>query len=295
MVSVSFLILFLYSSLLLCNFFSIKPLLIDLIMKQTLLYLTSPASSQHTNIVLAITSDVRNIAVLEWLFILAFSIASLFASATTILASAATYAQLNSQLSFKHLLLRVLKSWKSPTITWFYIAIFRIGYIILAVLSIIPLAMFFTTPSGREIFVYTILIPVSVFYVYLQVAWNLCIVISVVEEKSGLEAFGKASLLLKGVRMQGFVLDLVFEVISLIVYILWEKGIKKTHYNPYWMMLMGLLLVNIILVIRLSAWMAFTVFYNRCKQSHGEEIELLKASLEYTKLSIQPVHGADIP
>ncbi|KAF7839294.1 hypothetical protein G2W53_007776 [Senna tora] len=37
----------------------------------------------------------------------------------------------------------------------------------------------------------------------LAVVWNLSIVVSILEAKSGVEAFGKASQLLKGMKMQG--------------------------------------------------------------------------------------------
>lgn len=290
MASVSLLIIFLHSFLLLCNYFSIKPFLKDFVMEQTLLFLTSPGSSQHTNIVTAMTADLRIVLGLQWFFFLALSIAFLLSSATTILATAVTYGELD--LSFKSLLLRVLKLWKRPIITWFYICIFYIGYVVFASFSVVPFTFQFGTPSHPTTFVYAIWIPAAVFYMYLAVDLNLSIVISVLEEKSGFEAFGKASQLSKGMKVQGFLLNLVFEVLVLIVYKCWDMMKEKSGINYF--LLMSLLSLNIGWLIKMASSMAFAVFYHVCKQALGEEIELQR-NFEYTKVSNQPLIGAELP
>ncbi|XP_028782702.1 uncharacterized protein LOC114738809 [Neltuma alba] len=190
MVSIALLILLLQSFLVLCNFFSIMPLTQDFLMKQTELLFASPGSSQYTDIVASMTSYFRKFAGLEWFFILALFMASVFSSAITILASAVTYAEAN--LSFRDLLSRVFKSCKRPITTWFYISLFNLGYIFLELSFILPFSVNFSSPLFRPTtFAYVLLIPVSAFQMYLSVFWKMSLVISVLEEKVVLKHLGR--------------------------------------------------------------------------------------------------------
>ncbi|KAI4335472.1 hypothetical protein L6164_014116 [Bauhinia variegata] len=286
MASISLFILLLHSSLLLCNFFSFKPLFKDFITQESLyLQLTSPGSPEYTTILLAMAKDVRLFMGLAWFFILAFSIVSLFSSTATILASAIIYGE--RSLCFKDLLLTGLKSWKRTLTTWFYIALFDIGFIFFAFFSFLPLVV----PIKMTISNYLILIIVLSFYAYLGVYWNLSIVIAVLEEKCGLEAIGKATQLAMGMKLQGFLLNVLFGILGFLLYYSWSLVSVKSE---AFILLMALLISNIGCLIKMQAWMAFTVFYHLCKQSHGEEIEL-QGALEYTKAPTQPLITAEIP
>ncbi|XP_054804552.1 uncharacterized protein LOC129307712 [Prosopis cineraria] len=290
MTSIAMLILLLHSFLFSCNYFSIEPFTKDFVKKRVQLFFARPGTSKYTNIVTSMTSDFRMLAGLEWFFILALSMASLFSSATTVLASAVTYAEGN--LSFLYLLSRVFKSCKRLIITWFYVSLFNLGYLLLAFSLIFPFTVNFAFPLFRPTtFVYVMLIPVSAFHTYLAVVWKMSVVISVLEEKRGLEAFGKAWQILKGLKTQGFLLNLVYDVLALIGYIWWymESPKKGTYYS----LVMGLMLLNVGCLIKMLVDMAFTVLYHMCKLSHGEEIEFERIS-KYIKVSNEPTIGADV-
>ena len=49
-----------------------------------------------------------------------------------------------------------------------------------------------------------------IFYLHLSVVWTLAIVVSVIEEKSGIQALGRAARLVKGMKLKGFLLKLLF-------------------------------------------------------------------------------------
>ncbi|KAI9125502.1 hypothetical protein K1719_002920 [Acacia pycnantha] len=295
MPSIALLILLLRSFLLLCNYFSVEPLTQDFIMKQTQLLLAGPGSPRATDTAAAMTSYFREFVGLEWFFILALSMASLFSSAITILASAVTYAGAN--LSYRDLLSRVFKSCKRPIITWFYISLFDFGYVFLVCSLIFPFSLKFSPfPIFHPTtFVYVLLIPVSAFQMYLSVFWKMSLVISVLEEKSGLEAFGKAWQILEGFKLQGFLLNLLYGAPVLILNILWFMKISAnlgTYNNP---LLMGLILLTVGCVSKMLVDMWFTVLYHKCKLRHEGEVEL-HGSLEYTKVvSNETMIGADIP
>ncbi|XP_054807867.1 uncharacterized protein LOC129310058 [Prosopis cineraria] len=291
MASIAILMLVLHSFLVSCKFFFLRLLLKDFAMKETRLFFTSPDSSQYTNLVTAVTADVRLLAALGWFFVLALSMASLFQAATAVLATAIAHGKGN--LSFRDLLSRVFKPCKRLIITWFYVSVFDLGYLVLVSMSIFTFTVNFASPYRPTTFVYVILIPVLAFLIFLAVVWSMSVVISVLEEKSGLESIGKASQILKGLKGQGFLLNLVYGAIALMVHIWWYLVTKKK--GTYDSLFLALILVNVTCLIKMSHMMAFTVFYHICMFNHGEEVEL-QGSLEYTKLPNEPMLiGAGAP
>ncbi|KAI9125546.1 hypothetical protein K1719_002964 [Acacia pycnantha] len=227
----------LHSLLFSCNYFSIEPLTKDFVMKRSNLFFAHPGSSQYTNIVTATTSDFHKLLGLEWFFILAISMASLSPSTIAIWASSVIHAVVS--LSVRDLLARVFKICKRAIITCFYISLFEFGYVFLVLSLIFPFTLNFSVPLFRPTtFVYVLLIPVSAFHMFLEVFWHMSLVISVLEEKSGLEAFGKASQVLKGFKSHGFLLNIAYGVPVLILSIRWYVEIvQKGTYKP----LMGLM------------------------------------------------------
>lgn len=259
-----------------------KFLLKDLAMDKTRLYMTRPDSSQHTNMAAAITEDLHLIVGFEWFFFLALSMASLFSSAITVSASAVTYAEAN--LSFSGLVSTSVKSYPRLLITWFYVSLFDLGYLFLAFLSIFP----FASPFRPTTFLHrVILCLVIAFHMHLAVVWIMSTVISVLEEKkSGLEAIGKASQILKGFKSQGFLLNLMHGVPNWIVFIFWFMEIKRK--GAYTSLFWDLIFLNVTCMIKMSLMVVYTVFYHYCKQSHGEDVEL-QGSFEYIKVSSEPM------
>lgn len=135
-----------------------------------------------------------------------------------------------------------------------------------------------------------ILIPAVVFLSYLAVVWNLAFVVSVLEEKCGIDALGRAAVLVKGFKLSGFFLNIVFGIPSLVLI----PGFRLANSEKSTTIRVSVVLVmlNCLWLIKMFAFMAFTVFYYECKNNLGEkEIE----SLEYTKLSSAEQISADIP
>lgn len=286
MASTALLILLLHSFLISCKFYFLRLLMKDFAMKETRLFFTSPHTSQYTNLVAAMTEDIRLLCAVGWFFVLLFSAASLFSSSIVVLASAITYGKGNLLLTFRDLLSRVFTPCKRLVVTWFYVSVFDLGYLVLSFITIFAFIINFTSPYRPTTFVYVVLVPVLAFLIYFGVVWNMSIVISVLEEKSGLEAIGKASQILKGFKGQGFVLNIVYAFFALIVHIWWYLETKKK--GSYDSLFLALVLVNVTCLARMSLMMAFTVFYHMCKFNHGEEVEL-QGSFEYTKLPIEPM------
>lgn len=286
MASITLLILSLRSLLFLANTFSIKPLLKDLITNATFLQLTTPGTSEFAKLVTAVLQDLQVFAGLEWIFIVTIYVTSLFCAATTVLASGVTHRGID--ISIKELLLRVVKSWKRPFITWFYIALFELGYGFLTWATLIPLVLIF--PDHVTFSAIIIFILAAVFLSYLAVVWNLAFVVSVLEEKCGIDALGRAAELVKGLKLCGFFLNIVFGILSLVLI----PGFRLVNSKQLTTIRLSIVLlsVNCSWLIRMFALMAFTVFYYECKNNQGEK-EI--GSLEYTKLSTAAQVSTDIP
>ncbi|KAM1172621.1 hypothetical protein TB1_022171 [Malus domestica] len=284
-----FLIISLSSILLVSNMYSIKPSLIDFTLNAALLSSTVAGTPDFNHLMVTLKEDLRLFAGLEWLFISASCFASLFFTTASILASAVTYR--GQDLSVKELLSRAVKSLKRPFVTWFYITLLDLGFYLFIIVFLLPLLLIYATPAFSK----TIFLLALVFQAYLAVVWNLALVVSVLEEKSGIEALGKAGQLIKGSTLRGFFLNLLSGAFSLLVLYGWHKtGTTVKSLNAA---TITLLLMNLIsCFIRMSMLMIYTVLYHKCKETHGEELEM-QGSTEYTKLATSasaPFISADV-
>ncbi|KAE8056801.1 hypothetical protein FH972_013540 [Carpinus fangiana] len=290
MASITMLILLLNSFLLISNIFSIKEVVVDFATKAMFLQITTPGTSEFYKLITALKEDVRLFAGVEWIFILAIYVTSLFSAATTISASAATYR--GKDMSIKDLLLGVVKSWKRPSITWFYITLLQSGYLFLTLATLFLFMLMFVGEVFLPAISWIIIIPATVFLSYLAIVWTLAFVVSVMEERCGIDALGKAGELVKGLEMSGFFLNLVFGVLSYVVY----QGFRLININQSAVvrLLIVLLVSNSLCLLKVFELMAFTVFYHECKKNKGEETEI-HGSLEYTKIPATPPISADMP
>ncbi|KAM7508391.1 hypothetical protein LguiA_018844 [Lonicera macranthoides] len=133
------------------------------------------------------------------------------------------------------------------------------GYIFLFILVILVPKLLF---SNHPLISKSILIFLStlalILCLHFAVVWILGIVVSVMEEDCfGFEALGKAGRIVKGKRFDGFVLNLWWNLIMLILY---EVGLKL----------------------------------NKCKKNHGEEIGV-RGNIEYSEIPTTPLVHEDIP
>ncbi|KAF5178990.1 hypothetical protein FRX31_031418 [Thalictrum thalictroides] len=122
----------------------------------------------------------------------------------------------------------------------------------------------------------TVLILLAIcLYMYLALVWMLSIVISVLEDCYGLQAFGKGAQLLKGRKVVGFGLTFVLMILI---------GVNVLVSN----IMISTIAMAFAVLLKMFSMMVYTVFYFDCKQSHGEEIEL-EENIEYAQVSTLPV------
>jgi hypothetical protein len=283
MAFITLIILSLHSLLFLSYTFSIKPLINDFIINATFLQITTPGTSEFAKLLIAVKKDVKLFVGLEWIFILATSITSLFSASITILAAGVTH--IGEDISIKDLLLRIVKSWKRPFVTWFYITLLDLGFGFLTWATLSSFMLFFEGPfTSLPPYFWVILSLAMVFKSYLAVVWNLALVVSVLEERRGIDALGRAGKLVKGLKLRGFFLNILFALLSLLVAV---PGFMLTNGKQSTALRVAIVLLFfncLLVVITMFAMMAFTVFYYECKKNQGDEIES-KESFEYTKIA----------
>lgn len=256
--------------------FELKSLLHDIILKASIL-----STSIDTFKIMKFFADIKKdfriiliiyVAILVVLFLLSF----LYTIATIILSN-------NLNISLKEFVLKISKAFKYAIITILYINMLSIGYFFIVLVLLSPILISFS-----NIFVFSIGIFVGVisflFFLYLSVVWILALVISVIEEDCyGINAISKSGRFIKGNRLNGFMINILFSTISSLLYLSYLK------YNKPNKRLINQTLDSIFLVIISSFFsllllVAYTVLYSYCKKNHGEEEVELDGNFEYSKV-----------
>ncbi|PIN18217.1 hypothetical protein CDL12_09112 [Handroanthus impetiginosus] len=254
--------------------------------------LTLETSLNPAQIASHLRQDSALLISLEISFCISFATIFFFSAISTIILSSVSYSGKN--LSLKELLLKIRTTWVRSLITTFYASgTLTIGYFVFVITMLTPLLP--TYPKPAILFIMAILLAIIalIFYLYLFVAWGLAIVVSVVEETCyGIKALRKATLLVEGKRLHGFLLIIcsnfvVFIILQGYKMLLGNKGFMNPKINLLFSVSVSIL-VEIFLVV------AYTVLYFECKKHHGEEIEL-HGSLEYTKVPSHDKLANDMP
>ncbi|KAJ8634692.1 hypothetical protein MRB53_008959 [Persea americana] len=261
-------LLILSSLILLANHFYLVPVIKDLVMNEYLLLGNDPRSSEYTKLLAGVLQDIQIVV-------------------------AASYS--SKQLNLKELILTIARTWKRPLVTSLYIALLGIGYAMLLMPLIVLLV---GTAKGSVIFiVFGVLIALLLLClsIYLGAIWNLGLVISVVEERfSGMKALGRAEELIKGRKLQGFVLSLL---LALIYWVFTGLSVFKAvdiNLAKATRLVIELVFMNVICLWQLFLCMVFTVFYFQCKKSHGGEVET-RVEIGYHLVSTNPQVDASVP
>ncbi|XP_077237081.1 uncharacterized protein LOC143878719 [Tasmannia lanceolata] len=291
--SLALLLLIPSSLLFLANDFALRPLSLDLFEKAYLLKKTDPKSHEYSELLSGIVEDIRIMAGKELIFIIVSCIISLFSYMAAVYASAVTYA--DKYLTLNELLYRIGKTWKRPVITWLYMLLLSLGYLLLIVVLILFLHVI---GSGSSFVLGALSVILALFAIlscfYLVVVWTLGLVISIIEEGCyGIEALSKAHELIKGRRVQGVVLFLISTIIPMAISQI--LAIKMTDINntESTQIIKGLVLINISGFASLYTHVVSTVFYYECKKSHGEEVEV-QGMMGYSKVPPAQLN-ADLP
>ncbi|KAL5548949.1 hypothetical protein UlMin_004180 [Ulmus minor] len=285
--------LILSSTLFLSNLILIQPLVSDFSIQLNTLITTSPipGSPDFPNLIISMIDDLRIFAGEEWIFLVSFSFTSIVFEIATILSSTAEHCE--KQFGIEDLQVRIIKTWKRTFVTLFYTTLLDLGYAFFVLAFFLPLVMISNSKITITCFSILIFILAVLFRLYLATVWTLALVVSILEEKGGIEALGKAGQLVKGLELKGFFLKLMFETIYYVMLMLFMWISNKQSF--FFTVLLSLVFLKFFCLVKMFSFVVFTVFYFESKKTHGEEVELQGTDLEYTNIPTKPLVDAEIP
>ncbi|XP_073106993.1 uncharacterized protein [Elaeis guineensis] len=258
------LVAFLPSSLLsIGNYISIYPLLLNFIINLYLLSSKEPSTPQFYNLLLQIKEDAEVFVHVDIIF------------------GAASY--------------MIKGTWKRPFVTRIYFTLLFVGY---TVTSVCLIAILMLNAHGSMVLIVLgalLALLARLLYVYLGMVWMMGLVISVLEDDCyGMEALEKAGHLVKGRRAQGFLIAVVFLMIDGVLTGGYGFGITRFQSDLVTHQATGLVVLNILLLLKMFSQMVYTVFYYECNKSHGREIQV-SGDFTYTRVSVTSSDGEVLP
>ncbi|XP_024965698.1 uncharacterized protein LOC112505889 [Cynara cardunculus var. scolymus] len=265
------------------NISTIKPIISDFVTKATELPYLDPQGPFYYQVLDTIQKDVKTLLRVELAFILAFFITSMFVQVAIILLTGISYK--DEKIFPKDLITRVLQALTRLFITCFHITLMKVGFLIFGFMALIFLTVMI--PMHKIVLAVTIwvlVILVSILFLYFSIVWVLSLVVSVLEECSGLEALGKAERLVKGKKLEGFLVFLLPTLLSFVFFQLSTK-MNVVEQSELTRAILEFFLTSCMCLLGIFVFQAYTVLYFECKRNHGEEIEL-QGSVEYGRISL---------
>lgn len=261
---------------------SIAPLLSKLNEFAKLLPTIDPSSPEFTELLDNIKAVTKQLLIVEIVYYVFVFVTTCFLSIITYYANSATY--LGEVLTLKELLNKVKSIIKGPVITKLFIALFSLIYLIIFCGIVAAISWYVTTTYkiNSRFWLIPLVLVASLLLVYLVIIWSMGVAVSVIEPKFyGLGAISHATKLLKGKKMQVFLLFFALTVTSGIVYACNVIISKFASGSKAGILVLGFVYQLLNQVVNLFYTMAITVLYYECNQINGG----MGTDVEYTKLA----------
>ncbi|KAJ4953188.1 hypothetical protein NE237_030020 [Protea cynaroides] len=260
------------SLLFLSNIFAIKLLVFDLFSKSLLLRTTDPFAMDFFQLFLCIKEDIQVLSWVKLIFFLSYSLVTLFSLLALLFSSMAYHYGKNFEL--KKFLLRIGSTWPMPLTTWVYITLMGVCYTLLLA-GLIGLLMVISDGLAASVFACTVLAILSIsLFLHSAVVWMSGLVISVAEESCyGIETLERAEELMEGgTALHGLALNLMSMVTAVVILIACQ--LITFNQTLVTLFIIGLVIINMVCLMKIFSFMAHMVFYYQCKKIHEDELEL---------------------
>ncbi|XP_055824471.1 uncharacterized protein LOC129893002 [Solanum dulcamara] len=227
----------------------------DMFIKESFIPISSINGSSLSNLLFSIKQDFKLVLAIDLSFFFSYLFISIFSTNTIILISSISY--YNKTLNVKDLAIKIFRSCKRLIFTMFYTRIIVIGYFFFCFSMATPFLATSHLYDFSTIIIFAIF--AYIFYLYLSVVWVMALVVSIVEEGNyGVKALGKAGKIIKGNEMKGFILNIVFNLLALIIFLVTQIIIKKWSVNKKNSML---ILVNGSCLLKVFELVNYIVLY----------------------------------
>ncbi|KAJ0984972.1 hypothetical protein J5N97_003328 [Dioscorea zingiberensis] len=275
------------SFLLMGNYVSIIPLLLNFIIKLYLLSSNHASNPEFYDILVGLKKDAEALLHVDMVFTISLYIISVFSMILIIHATSMVHS--GKQLTIRDLLSMIKRRWKGPLVTRVYFTILYIGYTVLSVSFISILMLNATGSIGMYVFGGFIALVARLLYAYLAMVWTMGLVISVLDDSCcGLEAMGRAGELIRGKRLQGFFIAFILLCVDTVLIGGYSLIVSKIHPQLEVQKASAMLMLNVSVLLKIFSQMVYTVFYHDCKRSQGKLDEELR-SMIYTRVPSSPI------
>ncbi|KAJ9550941.1 hypothetical protein OSB04_014986 [Centaurea solstitialis] len=263
--------------------YSSTPFITDSTMKLFRLISSQPGTPEYYKLLADIREDIGIFFGIEFVYVVLLLIIIVTAQ-TTIVTIASSYYS-GDNLSLKELLMKVSRTWTRPFVTSFYVQLLALGYMSLFFWPLfVPTLVLYDHPLVLTILLVFLGILIITFYFYLAVVWALAVVVSVAEDSYGISALGRARELVKGNRVNGFLLNL-FVVLVCLIFVPFQM--KFFASMPTVVAVSQYVFTCIVTIYQC---MAYSVLYFQCKN------DLKKSEgFEYNQIPTEAVVDEDIP
>ncbi|KAJ4754976.1 transmembrane protein [Rhynchospora pubera] len=239
-----------------------------------------PSSPEFTELINTIKAVTKEFLIFEIIYYVFLFVISCFLSIITYYANSATY--LGEMLTLKDVLKKVKSIIKGPLITHLFASLFTLVYFISLAVIIFAVSSYFKAYNSN-ISSWFWQIPLILFgsllLVYLSIIWSMGVAISVIKPNLyGIGAISHATKLLKGKKMQVFLLIFALIITSGILHVGNFIIMKFAPGSKAGSWVLGFVYQLLLQAMNFYTMMAITVLYYECNQSIGDQIE-------YTKLS----------
>ncbi|XP_043695877.1 uncharacterized protein LOC122646392 [Telopea speciosissima] len=268
MIFITVLIQLTFSFLALANIYALQPFISGLFTKVLQLRHRDTRSFKHFESSLRVEKEIILITAVELIFLIAYSTALLCSVVATTYLAASSYRK--KDFNFKELFWKIQRTCAKPMISWFFVAQLGVGYTVqvLALLSI-----FLVLTNGSLVFALLgfALIFLSLFFnLYVAGVWMIGLVNSVLENIYEVPTKGEEDDLIGGRMVRGSAINLFFMLITIIIFLCSKlRGSSKEILAPG--LVTVLVVVNMICLVKIFSFTAYTVFYFRCKKIYGDE------------------------
>ncbi|KAK9130236.1 hypothetical protein Sjap_010723 [Stephania japonica] len=294
LLSITFLTLFLEIGVIFADLFlSLKPLSKDIVTNYHIMSTYDPTSTTSSTdflqSIFKIQKDMTSLLGEQIITVVVLYVISTSSTVATIYVSAMSH--LHKDITLKELVLGTKKIWKKILITLFYVSLLSIGFNLLFLPCVLFVGLLYFSSKLMFVIGIALLIFPSLLVLYLNVVLMLSLVVSVLEEDVyGFGAMGKAERLVRGKKVQGFIICLVFIVASGVL------AFSLMSPRKVWIAIAVMVAKMIFTsLFRMFSLMAYTVFYFECKKNHGEEVEFEVDDVSYIKVPTAPLVDSALP
>lgn len=210
-------------------------------------------------------NDLREVLLVK-IFILTLS----FIIYVVFLVAAVSSSSEGKVQNLSDMMMKIKESWKRPIRTSFYMILLIMGFIYLCFISI-GMVYILGVGSWAYLFYGVVVLKMVILLIYFSALWMMSLVVSVLEDASGLEAIVRGRELMKGEKVKGsLVVVLVYVAYGLVR--LMMNGMISGNVEKWSGMVISIVLSNAVLcAFKLFVFVVFTVFYHDQKESCNEK------------------------